>query len=695
MADKTASIKVDLKADQAKAGIRGLGAETKKTAGEMGSSLQSALSTGMKGGVDAVKSAFSSIKSTVLSLGGLAGGLGIAELAKGAIQSEGAYRKIAFQIHAGTGELVSMRDIQKETHAAALKTGQASDDLAASMAAVYQETGNADFARQTIETIGTAAKGAHEPLATMAAISGTLNEKFGVTKDQLPSALATIVALGNKGGVSVGDMGEKLGMIGAFAKEAGLEGEKGLSQILGMMNLADNATGSFKKGMSAVGGLIETLGSTAGKQKIGAALGLSQKDLGGNAIQNIEAIIKKTKGDKGQLEKAVGGEQLKLLLDIGKTYSTALNATAGDSKMKTAAGVEAMRAAFEAASKSSLTYADLQKEAASEMATGEGKMQTAIEKLRQAFAKPEVTAAIEKLMGALPALADMIASIVGFAADHPTLAAGAAIGGTFGKGALEAGIPALLKGLTKGTAEGGAAAAAKIAAAVTESGSGVALKIGAEIATKGATFSGGLGASIMSLGPYVAVFAAAAALFYMASQEAAAREQEKRDAGARGVQNMLKGDKGPMGGAYKIAGALEGASGIEFDPNTAISDETAAAGTGNQDEHDKVMRDRAMAKAGRTLDLKFQRKLADNHPEWFQTETSAQGVSAAAPEPVVSGTQNKAPAIDPQALAAANASALAGKTLNVYVKNAADIGGGGSSGGPTGKGFTVPGYVVR
>lgn len=673
MAEKSASIKVDLKSDQAKAGIRGLGSETKKVAGEMGSSLQSALSTGMKGGVDAVKSAFSSIKSTVLSLGGLAGGLGIAELARGAIQSEGAYRKIAFQIHAGTGEMVAMRDIQKETHAAALKTGQASDDLAKSMAAVFSETGNAEFARKSIETIGTAAKGAHEPLETMTGIAGTLNEKFGITEDQLGGALSTIVGLGNKGGISVGDMGEKLGLIGAYAKEAGLQGEQGLGTIVGMLNLADNANGSFKKGISAVGGLLEQLGSTVGKNKIGAALGVSAKDLSGSAPQQIEAILKATKGQKANLEKAFGGEQLKLLVDLGKTYSGAFEETKGDVKSKTAAALSAVRSSFEAASKSSLSYADLQNEAAKEMQTGEGKVQTALEKLRQAFAKPEITAAIEKLMGALPALADIIAKVVGFAADNPAAAAGAAIGGTFAKGAIES--------IIVGAFKSGAAAAAPSLSGALAGGAG--------------PFASALGPL---MGPIGLALGASLGIMLIASMHQAKLDQEARDAAARGSQKMLKGKAGPMGGAYQAAGALEAATGVEFDPSTAISDETAGQATGGLAEHDKVMQERAMKKAGRNEDLmKFGNKLAQNHPEWFQTETPSSGASGtgAAPPPVVSGTQSKAPAIDPQVLAAANASALAGKTLNVYVKNASDIGGGGSGGAPTGKGFTVPGYVVR
>ena len=159
-----------------------------------------------------------------------------------------------------------------------------------------------------------------------------------------------------------------------------------------------------------------------------------------------------------------------------------------------------------------------------------------------------------------------------------------------------------------------------------------------------------------------------------------------------------------MGGAYQAAGALEAATGIEFDPNTAISDDTAGRATGNQDQHDKAMEERLLAKAKGNADmLKFGNKLAQNHPEWFMNDTNAQGVSPGANTgPLLSGSQpvtggsSKASGPSASELAQANASALAGKKLQVHVVNAKDIGGsGGTGGGPTGKGWVLPGFLVR
>ena len=674
MADKTAAIRVNLKGDQAKSEIRGLKDDTKRAAGEMGSALQGALSTGLKGGTDALKGAFSSIKSAVMSIGGLVGGLGFAEITKQALDANSKFGDLSFGIRSAGGSMADAVAVQKQLQKGAIDTAQDSFKMVDAFEGIRRETGSIDFARGAIDTVATAARGAHKELGTMSGVAGTLNEKFGITAAELPDALADVVGLSEKGGVSFEDMADKLGLIGAYAKEAGLSGRAGFQQMVGMLNLADNANGSFKKGITGVGGLLEQLGNNVGKAKIGAALGISTKDLSGNVESQIGAIMKATKGQKAGLEKAFGGEQLKLLVDLGKTYGASFESTKGDVKTKQAAALEALRASFTEAGKSTVSFADIQTEAAAEMAAAPQKIALAKEKLLQAFSSDKMQAAIGKIIDKLPALADLIAKIVGFAVDNPAAAGAAAIGGTFAKGAIESVIVGAFKS--------GAAAAAPSLSGALAGGAG--------------PFASALGPL---MGPIGLALGASLGIMLLASMHQAKLDQEARDAAARGSQKMLKGGKGPLGGAYQAAGALEAASGIEFDPQTAISDETAGQATGGLAERDKVMEERLMGKAKREQEmLKFGNKLAQNHPEWFETSTPTSGASGtgAAPPPVVSGSQSKAPAIDPQVLAAANASALAGKTLNVYVKNAGDIGGGGgSSGGPTGKGFTVPGYVVR
>lgn len=678
MAEKTAAIRVNLKGDQAKGEIRGIKDEAKKAGSEMGSALQGALSTGLKGGVDAVKGAFASIKNVALSIGGLVGGLGVAEITKQALDANAKFGDLSFGIRAAGGSMQDVAAIQKQLQQGAIDTAQDSFKMVDAFEGIRRETGSLDFARGSIDTVATAARGAHKQLETMANVGGTLNEKFGITAEELPDALADVIGLSEKGGVTFEDMAEKLGLIGAYAKEAGLSGRAGFQQIVGMLNLADNANGSFKKGITAVGGLLETLGNNVGRNKIGAALGISMKDLSGNAGSQIEAIMKATKGQKANLEKAFGGEQLKLLVDLGKTYSAAFDETKGSVKEKSAAATEALRKAFTDAGSSAVQWADVTKEAAGEMNEAPQKIAQAKERLLQAFSSEKFQAALNKVIDKLPALADLIAKIVGFAVENPGGAAAAAIGGTFAKGAIES--------IIVGAFKSGAAAAAPGLSGALAGGAG--------------PFASALGPL---MGPIGLALGASLGIMLLASMHQAKIDQEAREAAARGSQKMLKGDKGPLGGSYKIAGALESQTGIEFDPNTAISDATAGQATSGQDAHDKVMEERAFAKLRREQELlKIGTRIGQNHPEWFQTETNAQQMSpGASTGPLISGVQptssSSTSAPSASDLASANANALAAKTINVFVKNAKDIGGGSGAGGggPTGKGFVVPGYLVR
>ncbi len=487
MSDKEAKVKISVSAEGFKRGLKDAEGEAKKTGGGIQKALGEGLSKGLKGGIDSLKSALSTIKSTVGSIAGIGGLLGFGELARGAIAAEGGYRKLAFAIRTGTGAAVEWRDIQKQVQATALATGQSGDELRQVFEDVFAETGDAEFAQKTLKGIATAATGAHEPVETIGKIAGTLNEKFGVTADQMNETLATVVGLGHKGGVSVGDMAEKLGLIGASAKEAGLSGQAGFAKVVGMLNLADNANGSFKKGIGAVTGLMEQLGDKTARTKTGMLLGTNLK---GDVTQQIGQILSKTKGNKDQLAKAFGGESLKLLVDLGRQYASAFDSTTGNVKAKTAAGLEAYQQALASAGKSNVSYSDLQKEAADEMETGEKKMAVAMEKMKQAFSKPEVTAAIEKLLGSLPKLADILADLVGFAAKHPVLAGAAAGAGVFGQGALSQGIPALIDALKKGGGAAAGPAGGAGAGVPGVPGAGVKPGVGSALAVVGAGLAG-------------------------------------------------------------------------------------------------------------------------------------------------------------------------------------------------------------
>jgi len=355
---------------------------------------------------------------------------------------ETSYKNLAFAIRAGTGQQTSFRQLMHDGNAIATRWGRSNDEVAQSVRALYDEVGDVNFAKAGAEQVAKAATATGASMQSLTGIAGVLNEKFNVTAEQLPDALATVVSLGNRGGASIEDMGEKLGILGAAARQAGIEGKNGLGQVVGLLNVADNATGSFKKSLAAVTGLLETLGDPEKAKKLEKSLGISLRDAKGSTRADaLQRIMSKTGGKREALEKVFGGEQAKLMIELGRTYSKAFDSTAGDIKTRTKAATDAFNAALAEAGKSQLTAADLDAQAKQRLEDPQRKLQAALNKLEEAMGSPEIIDALNKLAQQLPALANVISKVIGWVAQNPGLAAGGAAGAMVGKaflgGALE------------------------------------------------------------------------------------------------------------------------------------------------------------------------------------------------------------------------------------------------------------------
>jgi hypothetical protein len=460
VADKEATLKLSLKADGFKKGLGDAEKEAKKAGSNIGKELSKGLSDAGKAGLDALKGSISNVKSALAGIAGIGAGVGIVDFARRAIASEGAFKKLAFQIRAGTGEMKNWRDMQREAQATALKFGHTSEEIGKSISDLYAAVGDPKFAQDASKVVAEFATGAHEPLETMTNLAGGLNEKFGITAQELPDVLANVVSLGNKGGVSVGDLADKIGIIGANARGAGLQGKKGFELLVGMLNIADNATGTLKKGITGVTGIIEgitnnTLGDSL-KKNLNFDLAKAKKE-GLEFDDILGQIIEKSGGKHDNLAKVFAGDQLKVVTELAKVYQEGFDSTQGTKQEKTKAAWAAYEKAIQDASKSALSVKDIQEEAAREMETPEKKIATAMEKLAQLFTS-------EKMSAAFKQLADFIPKVVDQMMKHPLLT-----------GALLSGVPSAIVGsvskslvdmLGKVTGMGGGGVQAALGAAV-------------------------------------------------------------------------------------------------------------------------------------------------------------------------------------------------------------------------------------
>jgi hypothetical protein len=382
----------------------------------------------------------------------LGGAFSFGNAIKGAAESQKQFKDLSFAIKSGTGDMVAWQTLQKDAQITALQWGQRTNELGGAYRALFEDLGDVAAAEAGMENVALGARATGESIETLSSIVGTLAEKFDVTADAMPDAMAAAISLGNKGGITVAQMGEKLGILGASAKAAGLSGQEGFQTIVGMANQADNAMGSFKKSLTAVTGLLDSFGTPEQAKKIQESFGVAVKDAKGEARDFntvMGEIFKKTGGKRESLAKAFTGEQLKLVVELGKVYRETFEGTTGTVKQKTAAALAAYQTTLKEAGKSQLTASDLSKEAAKRMEDPQAKLAVALERLEQSFAKPQMIEAIGKMADTLPDLANKLTGLVSFVLDSPKTAAGIVLGFKLGApmmgAALQAAAPSMGK----------------------------------------------------------------------------------------------------------------------------------------------------------------------------------------------------------------------------------------------------------
>jgi hypothetical protein len=385
------------------------------------------LKKGFGAAKDTLASLGSELKSTLSQVATLGGALSLGAGAKAGMDLVSTYKDLAFQISVGTGEAVKWEEIQKDIEGAASRWKRSNEEVAGSYRALFDETGDLQFTADAVDAVAMAATATGKSVESLTSIAGTLNEKFGIAGDQMEDALASVIELSSKGGATIEDLGAKLGVVGASAKQMGLQGKEGLQQVLGMLNVGDNVTGSFKKNLAAVTGLMETFGNADKLKAIEKDLGIKLTDKSGAARQDaLDKILSKTGGKEQTLSKIFQGDTLKLVSDFGKTYQQTFNETAGTAKQKTKAALDAFHEALAKAGQTSLSAAELEEQAKKRAAEDPERIWTdSLNRFKQAFTKPEMVASMEKLAQLIPKLTNGFTSLVELAANHPLLAVGA------------------------------------------------------------------------------------------------------------------------------------------------------------------------------------------------------------------------------------------------------------------------------
>jgi hypothetical protein len=466
MADRSATVRLDLKGDGFRRGLKSAERDAGRSGQTMGSRMGSGLNAGAKAGLDSYRRMFSTIKTGAMALSGILGGIGTGQLVQQAIDADKQFRSLAFSMGAGTGKFRDFAKVQSQAQEVAKRWGQDSAKLGSALGTVFDTVGDSDFALATMDQIAMTSRATGEELGTIAPIVAEMNRQFGITSDEVGTALPRVISLGSRGGLSVADLGATLGKLGRTAKVAGLEGEEGLATLLAMANqisaASGNAEGSVEKlqivftklasGQGAA--FLQTLKNSKGAQLFGADV----EGLG--TLERLSLVLDKAKSNPRILSQVFGEQGVFIeqafgnLGDVGK----------------------AMREASEGA----IDSADLQDAAKANMQTASAGIDQALETLKQAFTKPEMMSAIERLAEALPGLAEGMSKLAGFVADSPFTAIG---------GAMSA--KALASGILGAMTTGGTTAAGAMGTSITTAGNAAGASMAGQIAGAAATAAAG------------------------------------------------------------------------------------------------------------------------------------------------------------------------------------------------------------
>lgn len=452
MADRDAKVRLNLSAagfltqlEQIRRGakeledaVAGIGDGADK-ASRKSSTLFGVLKTGAGGARSELSQLGGQLKAVLTQAATLGGALSIGAGITEAREATKSYKDLAFAIRRGSDASMTWQQVQQDVEASAGKWKRGNREIRESYEGIYQETGNLAFTKAAIDSVGMAATATGKRTEIWSNIAGTLNEKFGIGAGGINSAMATVVELTNKGGISAEELSEKLGLAGASAKFLGLQGQSGLERILAMLNMADDSLGTTKQKFGAVQNVLDQMADPGRLKDIEKALGVKLTDSKGNARNDaIERIIAKTKGQESELRKAFGANEVKLVASLAKPFVEAFGAAEGNVKQKTAAAIDAYHRSLDAAGKANYSAADLQKDATERLGDSDRNLQVALNDFVKAFERPEMVHAIDQVAAAAPKLAKSLGDGIEWATKHPLGAAGAVVGGVAAKGAVSA-----------------------------------------------------------------------------------------------------------------------------------------------------------------------------------------------------------------------------------------------------------------
>jgi len=469
MAEKVASVKLTLNGQSYLGQLHSLGEENEKQAKKVESAWKRVGSAGFGSLKKSASDMVTSVKSTLSMVAGLGGAISLGGAVKDAIETQAAFKGMAFDVQTATGESVDFAATMKEAEAEAIKWGVSTKGLAGVFEETAARTKNLDFAKESMKAAAITSRATGASLETLGDIAGALGEKFDVADGDIADGLGVAYSMAKQAHVPLEEMGAVIDKIGSSAKSLGIVGIEGFQRVMGMATIAKEATKGMRPALSATMQLMEQMGDPSHSKKMRVAFGVETK--GKDWEQGLADIIAKTGGKKELLAKGFEGEQLKVVESLADVFRTTFAETTGTVKQKTSHALDSLHEMLGKAGEANVNAAGIAEQAAKRVQSPSAQMEIAMKKLAAEFTRPEMMTGLMRLAKIAPEAANKLAHLLEIAFEHPAMAAGIFAG-------MKLGAP-LLKGAI---GEGASIVAAKVKEAALEAmlgkGGGVGSGVG-------------------------------------------------------------------------------------------------------------------------------------------------------------------------------------------------------------------------
>ncbi len=441
MADKVARIRLMLSPGGFLGGLDQVTAKARATAAKM----QSVMSASAAAGLTATKASLAgmgaSLKGHLRMAAGLGGAFAVGSAIKGAVNLQHEYRNLAQQVNRVGDTGLRWQHIQKMIETAAIKTGQAPQDMARAFKLVYSATGDIEYTKASLEAMGVAATATGAKMETLAAGAQLAARKFGIGPKEAADAMARLIEKTDGGGAGLDDLTARFGMMAGEASAAGLRGKEGFSTLLGIMRALDNAIG--EKASPGLKTMFQYLKDNTTYLNAMEKKSEIKFEPDSSAFDKIRKLLGTQKG-RIAAEITFTGDARVAYDTLVKPFKDAYDTARKQSKSVEEATEEGYRAYDKAMgdmTKSTMKFSELQRQAADRMANDPMViLRQAFTTFQKEFTGPEMTEALKDFAQQIPKVAEGMRKLVSFTIKNPALAVGGYMAGkvalSFAGGAL-------------------------------------------------------------------------------------------------------------------------------------------------------------------------------------------------------------------------------------------------------------------